>query len=46
MRFKGSEKNDFLATYKISDNLDFLYNHDESANKWEYTFQKNALKLK
>lgn len=42
MRFKGSEKNDFLATYKISDNLDFLYNHDESANKWEYTFQKNA----
>ena len=41
-RFKGSEKNDFLATYKISDNLDFLYNHDESSNRWEYTFQRGA----
>ena len=35
MRFKKAEKNDFLATYKINDSLDFLYNHDESTNNWE-----------
>lgn len=36
--FKGSEKNDFLITYKASDNVDFLYNHDDSWNRWEYTY--------
>lgn len=42
MRFKKAEKNDFLATYKINDSLDFLYNHDESTNNWEYTFQRGT----
>lgn len=36
--FKGSEKNDFLITYKASDNVNFLYNHDDSWNRWAYTF--------
>lgn len=36
--FKGSEKNDFLITYKASDNVNFLYNHDDSWNRWEYKF--------
>lgn len=36
--FKGSEKNDFLITYKASDNVNFLYNHDDSWNRWEYTY--------
>lgn len=37
-RFFGSEKNDFLATYKLNDHADFLYNHNESASRWEYTY--------
>lgn len=37
-RFFGSEKNDFLATYKLNDHADFLYNHDESASRWAYTY--------
>ena len=36
--FKGSEKNDFLITYKASDNVNFLYNHDDSWNRWEYKY--------
>lgn len=42
MRFKKAEKNDFLATYKFSDSLDMLYNHDESTNNWQYTFQRGT----
>lgn len=37
-RFFGSEKNDFLATYKLNDHADFLYNHNESASRWAYTY--------
>ena len=37
-RFFGSEKNDFLATYKLNDHADFLYNHNESASPWAYTY--------
>lgn len=37
-RFFGSEKNDFLATYKINDHADFLYNHNESASRCAYTY--------
>ncbi len=37
-RFFGSEKNDFLATYKLNDHADFLYNHNESASHWAYTY--------
>ena len=37
-RFFGSEKNDFFATYKLNDHADFLYNHDESASRWAYTY--------
>lgn len=37
-RFFGSEKNDFLATYKLNDMADFLYNHNESASRWAYTY--------
>lgn len=37
-RFFGSEKNDFLATYKLNDHADFLYNHNESASRWVYTY--------
>lgn len=37
-RFFGSEKNDFLATYKLNDHADFLYNHGESASRWAYTY--------
>lgn len=37
-RFFGSEKNDFLATYKINDHADFLYNHNESASRWAYNY--------
>lgn len=37
-RFFGSEKNDFLATYKLNDQADFLYNHNESASRWAYTY--------
>lgn len=37
-RFFGSEKNDFLATYKLNDHADFLYNHNESASRWTYTY--------
>lgn len=37
-RFFGSEKNDFLATYKLNDHADFLYNHNESASRWGYTY--------
>lgn len=37
-RFCGSEKNDFLATYKLNDHADFLYNHNESASRWAYTY--------
>lgn len=44
MRFKKAEKNDFLATYKFSDSLDLLYNHDESTNNWQYTFQRGTPK--
>lgn len=37
-RFFGSEKNDFLATYKLNDHADLLYNHNESASRWAYTY--------
>ena len=37
-RFFGSEKNDFLATYKLNDHADFLYNHNESDSRWAYTY--------
>lgn len=37
-RFFGSEKNDFLATYKLNDHADFLYNHNESASRLAYTY--------
>lgn len=37
-RFFGSEKNDFLATYKLNDHADFLYNHNESASRCAYTY--------
>lgn len=37
-RFFGSEKNDFLATYKLNDHADFLYNHNESASRFAYTY--------
>ena len=37
-RFFGSEKNDFIATYKLNDHADFLYNHNESASRWAYTY--------
>jgi len=37
-RFFGSEKNDFLATYKLNDHADFLYNHNESASRWAYNY--------
>lgn len=37
-RFFGSEKNDFLATYKLNDHADFLYNHNESASRRAYTY--------
>lgn len=37
-RLFGSEKNDFLATYKLNDHADFLYNHNESASRWAYTY--------
>lgn len=37
-RFKGYEKNDFIATYQINDNMDVLYNHNESKNNWEYVY--------
>lgn len=37
-RFFSSEKNDFLATYKLNDHADFLYNHNESASRWAYTY--------
>lgn len=37
-RFFGSEKNDFFATYKLNDHADFLYNHNESASRWAYTY--------
>lgn len=36
--FKGSEKNDFLATYRFSDQMDLLYNHNESKSRWAYTY--------
>lgn len=37
-RFKGYEKNDFMATYQFTDALDFVYNHNESTSRWEYTY--------
>lgn len=37
-RFKGYEKNDFLAAYQLNENVDVLYNHNTSTNRWEYTF--------
>lgn len=37
-RLFGSEKNDFLATYKLNDHADFLYNHNESVSRWAYTY--------
>lgn len=36
--FRGSEKNDFLATYKFNDHADLLYNHNKSTNYWAYTY--------
>lgn len=39
-KFTGSEKNDVFLTYRPSDKLNFLYNHDESWNTWEYSFGK------
>ncbi|HIU64896.1 MAG TPA: TonB-dependent receptor [Candidatus Avacidaminococcus intestinavium] len=40
-RFKGSEKNDFKIGYKLSDYVDFNYNHGESNSKFAYTYGKN-----
>lgn len=36
--FKGSEKNDLVLNYKVSDHVDVLYNHNESVSKFAYTF--------
>lgn len=36
--FMGSEKNDFLATYRFNDKVDLLYNHNQSVNNWSYRF--------
>ncbi|MDY6084597.1 MAG: TonB-dependent receptor [Dialister sp.] len=45
-RFKGYEKHDLLASYAINDNMEFLYNHNESKNKYDYTFQRGKLESK
>lgn len=39
-KFTGSEKNDIFLTYRMNDKVNFLYNHDESWNTWEYFFVK------
>lgn len=39
--FNGSEKNNVTLSYKFSDNVDFLYGHNESASRFTYTFGKN-----
>ncbi len=36
--FKGSEKNDLTFMYKFNDNVDVLYNHNESVMRWSYGF--------
>ena len=36
--FMGSEKNDFLATYKINDKIDLLYNHNQTIFNWSYRY--------
>ena len=36
--FLGSEKNDFLTTYKFNDKIDLLYNHNQSFNNWSYCY--------
>ena len=45
-RFKGYEKHDLLASYAVSDKIDLLYNHNESKNKYDYTFQRGKLENK
>lgn len=45
-RFKGYEKHDLLTSYAINDKVDLLYNHNESKNKYEYTFQRGKLESK
>lgn len=42
-RFTGNEKNDLLASYAINDRLELLYNHSESKNRYDYTFQRGQL---
>ncbi len=36
--FMGSEKNDFLTTYRFNDKIDLLYNHNQSVNNWSYRY--------
>lgn len=45
-RFKGYEKHDLLASYTVNNKLDLLYNHNESKNKYDYTFQRGKLESK
>lgn len=40
--FIGAEKHDFLGTYQASDEIQVLYNHNESTNNWEYVFKEGA----
>ncbi len=36
--FLGSEKNDFLLTYRFNDKIDLLYNHNQSIVNWSYRY--------
>ena len=36
--FNGSEKNNYMLSYKFSDQLDMLYNHGKSNSYFTYTF--------
>lgn len=36
--YLGSEKNDLMLSYKFNDNVDVLYNHNKSVNRWEYKY--------
>lgn len=37
-RFRGSEKNNFMAKYKFSDFVDFSYRHGRADSKFAYAF--------
>ena len=36
--FNGSEKNNYMLSYKFDDNVDLLYNHGKSNSYFTYTF--------